>query len=121
MKVSWTYSEQFIPTTTRNIDFEAIVKYTTKYQTETQKINDLWALVKNEKAKQRLINLNNGGSYFKPNFETINNFIAEEVGQFPFDIEKNDLIPEESLKIASEMYVYWKVKANINGNLWYEV
>ena len=90
--------------------------------TPKEMIDNLWKFLKHERVEQHLKILQNKSFWIKPdfNFNAVMKYISEKVEDLMTELHDNE-ITEESLKISSEMYIYWVAKANFNGNLWDEV
>ena len=117
MKVSWHYSEEFIPTSKGNRLMNSLVKYTTKYYNDKRKIDVLWNFIKEEKAVQHLKYLIKGRSVTYST-SVIESFVKEDVGQ---NLLTSEDIPDEALQIASQMFVYWEAQGNLFNKVWDEV
>ena len=117
MKVSWHYSEEFIPISKGNRLMNSLVKYTTKYYNDKRKIDVLWKFIKEEKAVQHLKYLIKGRSVTYST-SVIESFVKEDVGQ---NLLTSEDIPDEALQIASQMFVYWEAQGNFFNKVWDEV
>ena len=85
-------------------------------------IDNLWNFLKHERVEQHLTNLQKNSLSIKRNFnfDAVKKYISEKVEDLITELDENN-ITEYSLKISSEMYVYWVAAADYNGNLWNKV
>ena len=85
-------------------------------------INNLWNFLKHERVEQHLTILQKNSLWIKRNFnfDAVKKYISEEVKDLITELDDNN-ITGDSLKISSEMYVYWVARADYTGNFWNKV